>query len=159
MVMLVVRGDAAMNREVTILMAEDDEGHAELIRRNLARAGIANEIIHFKDGQLVTDFLMRKGRGPHRESGKAYVLLLDIRMPRMDGTEVLKEIKADPELCKIPVIMITTTDDPCEVAHCHALGCSNYITKPLEYDAFVNAIRQLGMFLVVVQVPTINGEH
>ena len=148
-----------MNQEVIILIAEDDEGHAELIRKNLARAGIANNIMHFKDGQEVHDFLFRQGDGPHRESGKAYVLLLDIRMPKMDGTEVLQKIKADADLCKMPVIMITTTDDPREVAHCHKLGCNNYITKPVEYDGFVNAIRQLGLFLIVVQVPVINGDH
>ncbi len=148
-----------MNKEVIILVAEDDEGHAGLIHKNLARAGIANEIRHFRDGQEISDFLFREGGGPHRQSGKAYVLLLDIRMPRLDGTKVLERVKADPELRKIPVIMITTTDDPREVAHCHALGCSNYITKPVEYDAFVNAIRQLGLFLSVVQVPQVNGEH
>ena len=148
-----------MNQEVIILIAEDDEGHAELIRKNLARAGIANNIMHFKDGQEVHDFLFRQGDGPHRESGKAYVLLLDIRMPKMDGTEVLQKIKTDAELCKMPVIMITTTDDPREVAHCHKLGCSSYITKPVEYDGFVNAIRQLGLFLIVVQVPILNGDH
>jgi len=148
-----------MNQEVVILIAEDDEGHAELIRKNLARAGIANSALHFKDGQEAHDFLFRRGAGPHRESGRAYVLLLDIRMPKMDGTELLKLIKADPELCKMPVIMVTTTDDPREVAHCHELGCNNYITKPVAYDGFVNAIRQLGVFLLVVQVPMLNGDH
>lgn len=148
-----------MNQEVSILIAEDDEGHADLIRRNLARAGITNPIIHFKDGQEAVDFLFSLGDGPHRVSGKAYVLLLDIRMPRLDGTEVLEKIKADPELRKMPVIMITTTDDPREVELCHKLGCSNYITKPVEYDGFVDAIRKLGMFLTVVKVPEINGVH
>lgn len=100
-----------------------------------------------------------QGDGPQREPNTAYVLLLDIRMPKMDGTEVLEQIKADPELCKMPVIMITTTDDPREVAHCHELGCSNYVTKPVEYDSFVDAIRQLGLFLAFVQVPVINGEN
>lgn len=147
-----------MNEEVIILVAEDDEGHAGLIRKNLARAGIINEILHFKDGQEISDFLFKHGEGPHRRSGVGYVLLLDIRMPRLDGTAVLKQVKEDPELRKIPVIMITTTDDPREVQQCHALGCSTYITKPVEYDAFVNIIRQLGLFLAVVQVPTINGE-
>lgn len=148
-----------MNKEVVILVAEDDEGHAGLIRKNLARAGIANEFMHFKNGQEIADFLFLKGNGPHRLHGKAYILLLDIRMPKLDGTQVLKLIKADPELRKIPVIMITTTDDPREVEHCHALGCNNYITKPVAYDAFVNAIRQLGLFLSVVQVPQLNGNH
>ncbi len=146
-----------MNEEVVILVAEDNEGHAGLIRKNLARAGIANQLIHFKNGQETVDFLFRNGEGPHRETGKSYVLLLDIRMPMLNGVEVLKKIKADEELKKIPVVMITTTDDPREVEHCHQLGCSNYITKPVEYQSFVNAIRQLGLFLSVVKVPQING--
>ncbi len=146
-----------MRKEVKIIVAEDDKGHAGLIRKNLFRAGIANEILHFTDGQEVIDFLFRYGRGPHRIFGDSYILLLDIRMPEMDGVEVLRLIKKDPELKKIPVIMITTTEDPLEVEKCHALGCSNYITKPLEYDAFVHAIRQLGLFLSVVQVPKVNG--
>ena len=146
-----------MNQEVVILVAEDNEGHAGLIRKNLARAGIANKLIHFKNGQETVDFLFCVGEGPHRESGKSYILLLDIRMPKLNGVEVLKKIKADDELKKIPVVMITTTDDPREVEHCHQLGCSNYITKPVEYQSFVNAIRQLGLFLSVVNVPQING--
>ncbi len=144
-----------MNQEVIILIAEDDEGHALLIRKNLARAGISNRINHFKDGQEVLDFLFCQGAGPHLKAGEAYVLLLDIRMPKVDGTEVLAQLKAHPELRKIPVIMITTTDDPREINRCHQLGCSNYITKPVEYEGFVNAIRQLGLFLAVVQVPRI----
>ncbi len=148
-----------MNRDVVILVAEDDEGHAGLIRKNLARAGIANQLLHFKDGQAIVDFLFRHGEGAQRQDGIPYVLLLDIRMPKLDGTEVLKLIKADEELRKIPVIMITTTDDPREVEKCHAIGCSNYITKPVDYDAFVNAIRQLGLFLAVVQVPALHGTH
>ena len=147
-----------MNQEVVILIAEDDEGHAGLIRKNLFRAGIANRLLHFKDGQEVMDFLLRKGDGPQRQSSVPYVLLLDIRMPRLDGVEVLAQVKTDPELCKLPVIMITTTDDPREVTQCHALGCSNYITKPLDYESFVRAIRQLGLFLAVIQVPKINGD-
>ena len=146
-----------MNKEVIILVAEDDEGHAGLIRKNLLRAGIINNILHFKDGQEIVDFLFCSGSGAHRQSGASYILLLDIRIPKLDGIEVLKQVKADTELRKIPIIMITTTDDPREVENCHALGCSNYITKPLEYDAFVNAIRQLGLFLSVVQVPKVNG--
>lgn len=148
-----------MTQEVIILVVEDDEGHAGLIRRNLNRAGITNRIFHFKDGQEIIDFLFRKGDGLHRKSGDAYILLLDIRMPKIDGVEVLRLVKSDEELKKIPVIMITTTDDPREVEACHKLGCSNYITKPVEYESFVNAIRQLGLFLSVVQIPKINGKE
>ncbi|SDB30864.1 Response regulator receiver domain-containing protein [Desulfonatronum thiosulfatophilum] len=147
-----------MNQEVVILIAEDDEGHAGLIRKNLARAGILNEMLHFRDGQEIVNFLLRLGDGRKRKSGTAYVLLLDIRMPKLDGLEVLARIKCDPELRKLPVIMITTTDNPMEVARCHAMGCNSYITKPVEYEEFVNAIRQLGLFLMVVQVPKVNGD-
>jgi len=148
-----------MHKDVVILVAEDDEGHAGLIKRNLSRAGVVNELLDFKNGQEILDFLFRRGDGPVRQSGKAYILLLDIRMPKVDGIQVLEQVKADPELRKMPVVMITTTDDPREVQHCHALGCSNYIAKPIDYEKFVNAIRQLGLFLAVVQVPTINGDR
>jgi CheY-like chemotaxis protein len=148
-------GNATMNKEVIILVADDDDGHAGLIRRNLRRAGIINTILHFKDGQEIIDFLFRKGNSDTMKSGDSYIVLLDIRMPKIDGTEVLKMIKSSEELKMIPVIMITTTDDPREVEVCHYLGCSNYITKPVEYEAFVNAIKQLGMFLSVVQVPKV----
>ena len=147
-----------MNKEVVILVAEDDEGHLGLIRKNLTRSGIVNRIMSFKDGQEVLDFLFQQGPGPHRDTGAAYLLLLDIRMPKVDGVQVLQRVKADSELRKMPVIMITTTDDPREVEHCHKLGCSNYIVKPIDYDNFVNAVRQLGLFLSVVEVPKINGE-
>jgi len=147
-----------MENQVIILIAEDDEGHAVLIRKNLKRAGIANPVIHFKDGQETLDFLFRNGPGPHRKSGSAYMLLLDIRMPGVDGVEVLRRIKQDKELRKMPVTMITTTDDPREIEKCHEIGCSHYITKPIDYENFVETIRQLGLFLMVVSVPRLNGD-
>jgi len=146
-----------MNKEVIVLLAEDDPGHASLIRRNLARAGLTNQIIHFKDGQEILDFLFQRSADSKREPHTSYLLLLDIRMPKVDGVEVLRQIKQDKELRKMPIIMITTTDDPREVEHCHSLGCSHYIVKPIDYDRFVEAIRQLGLFLTVVEIPTING--
>lgn len=145
-----------MNQEVVILVADDDDGHAGLIRKNLSRAGITNDIMRFRDGQETVDFLFCRGEGPHRKRGVPYILLLDIRMPKLDGTDVLRAVKSHAELKKIPIIMITTTDDPREVEMCHALGCSNYVTKPVEYDAFVNAIRQLGLFLTIVEVPKVD---
>jgi CheY-like chemotaxis protein len=146
-----------MKKEVIVLIAEDDDGHATLIEKNLKRAGLLNEIIRFKDGQETLDFLFEKGKGVHRKHDMAYLLLLDIRMPKVDGVDVLRQVKADKELKKLPVIMITTTDDPREVELCHELGCSNYITKPIDYDSFMEAVRQLGLFLLVVEVPKIDG--
>jgi len=147
-----------MKKEVVIITAEDDLGHAELIKKNLKRAGITNNIIHFKNGEETLNFLFKNGKGPHREREIPYLLLLDIRMPKVDGVEVLRQIKEDKELRKMPVIMITTTDDPYEVEKCHTLGCNNYITKPVVYEKFVEAIRRLGLFLMVVEIPKINGE-
>ena len=115
--------------------------------------------MHFQNGEEILNFLFRRGEGPHRVSRKSYLLLLDIRMPKIDGVEVLRQIKSDAELRKLPVVMITTTDDPREVDHCHRLGCSNYIAKPINYERFVEAIRQLGLFLSVVEVPVVNGEE
>lgn len=145
-----------MRNEVKILIAEDDEGHATLIEKNLRRAGILNEIVHFRDGEETLNYLFQRGKGLHRENSIGLLLLLDIRMPKIDGMEVLRQVKQDQELKKIPVIMITTTDDPHEVERCHSLGCNNYITKPIDYNRFVEAIRKLGLFLLVVEVPTID---
>lgn len=145
------------SKEVVILIVEDDDGHAALIQKNLRRAGLFNEMLRFSNGEHLLDFLFMRGDGCKRISGTSYLVLLDIRMPGIDGIEVLRIIKNTNELKKIPVIMITTTDDPREVEKCHELGCSNYIAKPIDYDKFVDAIKQLGLFLLVVEVPIING--
>ncbi len=138
---------------VTVLIADDEPGHVNLVKRNLKRAGILNEIMHFNDGQEILDFLFRQNGSEGRDSNTAYLLLLDIRMPKVDGVEVLRRIKECSQLRSLPVIMLTTTDDPREVTRCHELGCNNYVTKPVDYEEFVNAIQRLGMFLRIVKVP------
>lgn len=138
---------------LTILLAEDDEGHANLVRRNLKRSGVANEIIHVGDGQEALDYVRAAGSFAHRDRSAPLLLLLDINMPRVDGIEVLRQVKQDAELNRLPVIMLTTTDDPREIARAYDLGCSVYVTKPVAYDAFVEAVSRLGLFLQVVQVP------
>jgi CheY-like chemotaxis protein len=148
-----------MTPEVVLLIAEDDEGHAELILRNLRRAGIANKVIRFPDGQDVLDFFLAKADGPHYEKDASYLLLLDIRMPRVDGLEVLRRLKKDSTFASIPVTMITTTDDPRDIQACHDLGCSSYITKPVGYELFVETIQTLGHFLKVVAIPPLAGER
>lgn len=146
-------------REVTILIAEDDDGHAELIREHLQDSGIHNPIIRFANGQEAWNFLSRSGPGAHRETKKAYLLLLDIRMPKIDGVEVLRRIKADADLRMIPVIMLTTTNDPREVQECYELGCNSYITKPVNYEHFAEALKRLGLFITIIQVATLNGQN
>jgi len=145
------------NREVIILVAEDDAGHARLIEKNLTRAGLNNPVVRFDNGQAVLDFLFRRGSGRHRGSDVPYLLLLDIRMPQVDGIEVLRQIKQDSELRKVPVIILTTTDDPREVERCHSIGCASYIVKPVDYNKFAEAITGLGLYISLVQVPEING--
>jgi CheY-like chemotaxis protein len=131
-----------------ILLAEDDDGHAELIQLNLERCGLVNGMTRLRDGQEVLEFLRGDGG-----SAQPVLLLLDIKMPVVDGVEVLRQVKADPRLATLPVIMLTTTDDPREIERCYQLGCNVYMTKPIDYHAFVDAIQRLGLFLQVVAVP------
>ncbi len=143
-----------MSREqLVVLMVEDDEGHASLVQRNLKRSGIANDIIHLRDGQEALDYLFREGSYTQRSLEGPVLLLLDINMPRVDGLEVLRRVKGDERTSKIPVIMLTTTDDPREVKRCYELGCSIYVTKPVAYDDFVEAVKRLGLFLAIVEAP------
>ena len=139
-----------IHEPLTILLAEDDDGHARLIERNLQRAGFVNRVVRAKDGQEALD-TVRGGGGLTPDA--QFLLLLDINMPRVDGLEVLRQLKADPKTARIPVIMLTTTDDPREVERCYALGCSVYITKPVRYEDFVEALTRLGMFLEIVKLP------
>jgi len=141
-----------MKEETVIILAEDDEGQAKLITKNLRRTGIKNKILHFKDGQETLDFLAENGCGSHREKDSSYILLLDINMPKVDGIEVLRQIKYD-KLRKMPVIMMTTTDEPGEIELCYELGCSNYIVKPVNYEKFNDAFKQLGQFLHTLIFP------
>jgi CheY-like chemotaxis protein len=138
------------HESLAILLAEDDDGHARLIERNLQRAGFINRIVRAHDGQEALDAVRGTGALP---PGTPVLLLLDINMPRVDGLEVLRRLKADPATAKVPVIVLTTTDDPREVERCYQLGCSVYITKPVRYEGFVEAINRLGMFLEIVKLP------
>ncbi len=132
---------------VTILLIEDDPGHARLIEKNVRRAGVANEIVHKLDGTTALEHLFGRGEND------PMLVLLDLNLPDMSGTEILGRIKADPVLKRTPVVVLTTTDDRTEIQRCYDLGCNVYITKPVEYEGFASAIRQLGLFLTVMQVP------
>lgn len=142
---------------VTLLMAEDDDGQAMLVQRNLARAGITNGLLRVKDGQELLDCLAQH-TADGRELSDSLVILLDINMPRMDGMEALRRIKSQASTRTIPVIMLTTTDDPREIDRCYHLGCNVYLTKPVEYDAFIDAIQRLGLFLQIVKRPRLRPE-
>ena len=131
---------------VTIVLVEDDPGHARLIEKNIRRAGVSNEITHFASGTAGLDYLMA-------HDGTPTLVLLDLNLPDMSGTRILEELKSNAATRHIPVIVLTTTDDKVEIQKCYDLGCNVYITKPVDYEAFATAIRQLGLFLSVMKVP------
>jgi CheY-like chemotaxis protein len=139
------------HQPVNIIMIEDDEGHARLIEKNIRRAGISNDIRHFLNGTSALDYLYNSPDGP-AVNGPA-LILLDLNLPDMSGTEILSRIKGDGPLRRTPVVVLTTTDDKVEIQRCYDLGCNVYITKPVNYENFADAIRQLGLFLSVIQVP------
>jgi CheY-like chemotaxis protein len=131
-----------------ILLAEDDDGHATLIRRNLDRSRLGAEIVRLRNGQELLDHVAGT-----TIAGRRVLLLLDISMPKVDGIEALRRIKADPSLRAMPVYMLTTTDNPAEVDRCFELGCNAYIMKPIASEAFTAAIQHLCEFLEVSQIP------
>lgn len=140
-------------RSIVILLVEDDPGHARLIEKNLRRAHIKNEIIVFGDGQQVLDYLHQTLDHPVPFPQTAPLVLLDLNLPILDGYQVLEYMKTDQRTAHIPVIVLTTTDDAREIRRCYELGCNVYLTKPVEYDQFVEAIRRLGFFLSVIKIP------
>jgi CheY-like chemotaxis protein len=140
------------HKKLIILIAEDDDGHAELIKEGLLSSGVCNEMKRFTNGLDVWEFLSGTSKLETMDKNKTYLLLLDINMPKMDGTEVLKNIKSDPDLKETLIIMLTTTDDPREVEICYKLGCNMYITKPVQFDKFAETLRRMGLFIQIIKV-------
>jgi CheY-like chemotaxis protein len=139
--------------DVTILLIEDDPGHARLIEKNLRRSNITNEFITVGDGQLALDYLFSQGEYAKSERASPLLVLLDLNLPVLDGYQVLQRMKAELKTKHIPVIILTTTDDLREVSRCYELGCSVYITKPVDYEKFSEAIHKLGLLLSIVTIP------
>jgi CheY-like chemotaxis protein len=139
----------------TLLLADDDEGHRILIEENLRAAGVTQPLIAFDDGRELLDFL--HGLHPrHRfDPSRQYLALLDIRMPRMDGIETLRRIRGDARLKRLPVIMLTTTDDSREIGRAYELGCSCYLAKPVDFSKFTEAMQRLGQFIQYMEIPSL----
>ena len=141
-------------QSILIMLVEDDEGHQLLIRENLRAGGIVNELIHMINGQEALDYLQRRGKYQDAaKSPRPGLILLDIKMPKMDGYAVLEKIKSDPQLRLIPVLMLTSTDDQLEVNRCYQLGANSYVVKPVKYVEFQERVKALGLFLDIVRFP------
>ncbi|MFD1913008.1 response regulator [Halodurantibacterium flavum] len=143
----------ALGKEVTIIMIEDDEGHARLIEKNVRRAGVNNEIVPFTNGTEALDHILGTDRSGIVSADRYLLILLDLNLPDMSGIDILEKVKTNPNTRRLPVVILTTTDDEAEIQRCYDLGANVYITKPVDYDSFANAIRQLGLFFAVMQVP------
>ena len=142
-----------MSKAVKIVMIEDDEGHARLIERNIRRSGVNNDIIPFSNGTDALSYLFGSDGTGTNHKGEALLILLDLNLPDMTGIDILRRVKESKYLKCAPVVVLTTTDDSQEIKRCYEFGCNVYITKPVNYEAFAEAIRQLGLFLAVIQVP------
>jgi CheY-like chemotaxis protein len=142
-----------MSKPVSIIMIEDDEGHARLIERNIRRSGVNNEIVPFTSGTAAVRYLFGSDGSGIDHKGEALLILLDLNLPDMGGVEILQRVKENKHLKSTPVVVLTTTDDSQEIKRCYELGCNVYITKPVNYESFANAIRQLGLFFSVIQIP------
>ena len=143
----------AASHAVTIVMIEDDEGHARLIEKNIRRAGVTNEIVAFADGAGALAYLLGPDGSGNVSSNRSLLILLDLNLPDMSGVEILTQIKANSHVRRSPVIILTTTDDSTEIQNCYDLGANLYVTKPVDYDNFAHAIRQIGLFFSIIQVP------
>jgi CheY-like chemotaxis protein len=136
-----------------IVLAEDDDGTAILIERNLLRSNVAHSVKRLRDGQEALDFLRCEGPYNGRNPKQPTLLLLDIKMPRIDGVEALRQLKADERTAPVPVIMLTSSDDPSEIRRCYELRCNAYVTKPVEYAEFAETLNRLGQMVEIMSFP------
>ena len=140
----------------SIVMIEDDEGHARLIEKQFRRAGLTHDIAGFRDGASALAHFFHKRGGAARPAPEARIVLLDLNLPDMAGADILSALKADEVLRRMPVFVLTTTDDPRELQRCYDLGANICMTKSLNDAGFANAIRQLGLFLSVIHIPEVD---
>jgi CheY-like chemotaxis protein len=143
----------SMNRIGRILMVEDDAKDVELTLTALEEYNLANEVIVTRDGEQALDYLYCRGEYKTRSSGNPAVMLLDLKLPKVDGLEVLKQIKTDGELRMIPVVVLTSSKEEKDMVASYKLGVNAYVVKPVDFHEFVNAIKELGVFWAIINEP------
>ncbi len=136
-----------------ILLVEDDQNDAELTVMALTDNHLANEIVIAHDGEEALDFLYRRGAYASTEGGNPIVVLLDLKLPKVDGLEVLKQVKSDPDLRTIPVVMLTSSREEQDVLRSYDLGTNSYVEKPVGFEEFVESVKEVGLFWTVVNHP------
>jgi CheY-like chemotaxis protein len=134
----------------TILLAEDNPKDVELTLEALSEHNLANQVTVVKDGLEAMEFLCCEGKYKMRRQGNPAVVLLDIKMPRMDGIEVLKAIRSDPTLKMLPVVMLTSSREEPDLKRCYELGANAYVVKPVDFQDFMEAVKQVGIFWAVI---------
>ena len=137
-----------MRKHFSILVAEDEDGHFVLIKRFLREMGFKSRIHRFVDGQEALDFLLKYNKQKDKADQTNYLLLLDIRMPKVDGIEVLEQMKKHPKLKAIPVVMLTSSGSPSDIKRCAKMGCQDYVLKPLDGDDFRGVIKRVAATLL-----------
>lgn len=145
--------DPAMTTVPRILLAEDSPRDAELVLDALAAHHLANEVVHVRDGAEALDYLFRRGAFAQRANGEPAVVLLDLKMPKLDGLEVLRQMRGDPHLKLIPVVVMTSSREEGDVLRSYELGVNAYVVKPVAFPAFVDAVKQVGAFWAVLNEP------
>lgn len=136
-----------------ILLVEDSPQDAELTLNALVEHHLANDVIHLRDGAEALDYLYRRGQFVDRSNGEPGLVLLDLKMPKVDGLEVLRQLKSDPDLRTIPVVVMTSSREEGDILRSYELGVNAYVVKPVKFQEFVNAVRQVGSFWAVINEP------
>lgn len=142
-----------MDEVKRILLAEDNANDVELTLAALSEHNLANEVVVTHDGAEALDYLYRRGQFKLRKNENPAVVLLDIKMPKMDGIEVLRQIKSDKNLCNIPVVMLTSSKEEKDLVESYRLGVNAYVVKPVDFQQFIEAVRNLGLFWAVINEP------
>jgi two-component system response regulator len=140
-----------MNEDIEILLVEDNASDAEMTIRALKKNNLGNKLMHLKDGAEALDFLFAEGEYTGRDMGsKPKVILLDLKMPKVNGMEVLTKIRTDDRTKKIPVVILTSSSEDPDIQACYALGANSYVVKPVEFEEFYKAISNLGLYWIIV---------